>query len=422
MEEQSLIVGFDLGNEISQISCFDEHLYEPVCIGRQGDENERYIQTILGVKDTGEWLCGREAVCAYNVGRCELIENFVSRICNDEKIVVDGREMMPAILLETFFKKTLFLLKEYEPNKRIRKLVVTVQNHTKEISEYIYLALEALGIGRDRAYVQSYKQSYLYFVLNQNNEIWVNDVGLFDFRKEGLCYYQLTVDKRKKPYIAGIIERDYSDNLSIGMLYDDKYKDHISYIFENIAQNAVHKQIISTLYMIGTGFAGNVADEAMRHLCVGRRVFKGQNLYVNGACYAARKLAGLSNQEEFVFIDDDMISSHISTSVYINAHKQEVIIAKAGSVWYDIDNSIDIIPDGESELQINVTNIITRESSKHLILLDVINPERPARMSRINIRVRFQDVHSCIITMKDKGFGELCRSTDRISERIIDIR
>lgn len=421
MDERSLIVGFDLGNEISQISCFNEQLFEPVCIGRQGDENERYIQTVIGIKDTGEWLSGKEAVYAHNVGRCELIENFVSRISTGVPVLFDGKEISPEVILNIYFKKTLFLIKEYEPNKSIKMLVVTVQTLTRELSEYIYQALESLGIERERASVQNYKQSYLHFVLNQNSEFWMNDVGLFDFRRDGLHYYQLTVDKRKKPYIAGIIEKNYSDNLSLGMLVDDKYKEHISYIFENIAQNAIHKQVISTLYMIGIGFVGGVADDAMKHLCSGRRVFKGQNLYVKGACYAARKLVGLCKLEDFVFIDDDMIASHISTSVYINAHKQEVIIAKAGSIWYDVDSSIDIIPDEETELLITVTNVITRESSKHLIFLDIINHERSSRVSRINLRVRFQDVHRCIITLKDKGFGELCKSTDRISERIIDI-
>lgn len=421
MNDRTLLVGFDLGNDISQISCFDEQLFEPVCIGKQEGENDRHIQTILGIKDTGEWLHGKDAIYAYNIGRCELIENFVDKIIHEEPVYAAGREVMPVELLETFFKKTLFSIREYEPDKSILKLVVTIQNLTRILSDNIYLALEALGIERERTVVQSHKQSYMHFVLNQNSEFWINDVGLFDFRNDGLHYYQLTVDKRKKPYIAGIIERDYSDNLSSSMLIDEKYIDNLGYIFENVAQNAIYKQIISTLYMIGAGFSGDWADSAMRNLCSGRRVFKGQNLYVKGACYAARKMAGLSTGEDFIFIDDDMIAVHISTNVYINAGQQEVIIAKAGSLWYDIDSSIDLIPDEDSELQINVTNIITRETSKHFIPLDVVNQDRPSRMTRINVRVRFQDVHNCIITIKDKGFGDLYRSSDRISERIFEV-
>ena len=43
-EERQLLVGIDLGRTISQISCFDDKLYEPVPIGRMhGTEREYEI-------------------------------------------------------------------------------------------------------------------------------------------------------------------------------------------------------------------------------------------------------------------------------------------------------------------------------------------------------------------------------------------
>ena len=103
------------------------------------------------------------------------------------------------------------------------------------------------------------------------------------------------------------------------------------------------------------------------------------------------------------------------------AANQELIIAKAGTAWYEIDNSVDIIPDGEFEMALNITNVITRENSKHLISLKDIVAKRPDRMSRIRVRVRMQDTHNMIVTVKDNGFGEICPSSNRIYERIIKI-
>lgn len=124
---------------------------------------------------------------------------------------------------------------------------------------------------------------------------------------------------------------------------------------------------------------------------------------------------------DVVFIDEDMIAAHVSANVYVNARSQEIILAKAGSVWYEVDNMIYVIPDNENELQINITNIMTREVSKHLISLDVIGVHNYNRTSRISVRVRFQSVNKCIITIKDEGFGEINPSSNRINERIIDI-
>ena len=244
---------------------------------------------------------------------------------------------------------------------------------------------------------------------------------MFDFDYNGFKYYQISVDRHRTPYIAGITEKDYSDSLNMDMLYDEKYKDSICRIFENVVQNAIHRQILSALYMIGEGFGSDWADESMKKMCTGRRVFKGRNLYVRGACYAARKLAGFGKMDDFVFIDEDMISSHVSASVYINAGFQDIILAKAGSVWYEVDNTIDIIPDEETEIEISVLNIMTRETAKHFIPIDVIGRDRPERMSRISLRIRFQSVDKCIITIKDNGFGGILKTSHKISERIIGI-
>lgn len=419
MEEKSLIVGFDLGDKYSQLSYFDEEKLEPVCVGR--DENEMFIPTVIGLKDTGEWLCGREALAYHDIGRCTLIDDFLNSAAAGKPIYAAEKKVMPELLFVTFFRKTLFKLKQYEPGKSIKKIVITIEKLGKNISEYIYLALEAMGIGRDCTVILNHKQSYLYYVLSHNSDLWVNDVGMFDFDHNGLKYYQISVDRHRTPYIAGITEKDYSDSLRMDMLDDEKYSDSVTRIFENVVQNAIHRQILSALYMVGEGFAGDWADESMRKMCSGRRVFKGRNLYVTGACYAARKLAGLGKMDDFVFIDDDMIASHVSAAVYINAGVQDIILAKAGSVWYEVDNTIDFIPDDETEIEISVLNIMTREVAKHFMPIDVIGTKRPDRMSRISLRVRFQSVDKCIITLKDNGFGNMVKPSYKISERIISI-
>ncbi len=419
MVEKSLIVGFDLGDKYSQICYFDETRMEPVCIGK--DESDMYIPTVMGLKDTGEWLCGKEALAYCDIGRCRLINDFVNSIADGKPIYIDEKEVMPELLFVTFFRKTLFKLKQYEPDKSIKKIVITIEKLGKRISEYIYLAMEAMGITRDCTVILNHKQSYLYYVLSHNSELWINDVGMFDFDYKGLKYYQISVDRHRSPYIAGITEKDYSDSLDMAMLRDENLKDSVSRIFENIVQNAIHRQILSALYMIGEGFDGGWADESMKKMCNGRRVFKGRNLYVRGACYAARKLAGLGKMDDFVFIDDDMIASHVSANVYINAGFQDIIMAKAGSVWYEVDSTIDIIPDEETEIEISVLNIMTREVVKHFIPVDVISDKRPDRMSRISLRVRFQSVDRCIVTIKDNGFGDMIKSSHKISERIISI-
>lgn len=413
MNERSLFTGLDLGNEESRLCYYDENRYEAICV------NNAAIPTILGVKDTGEWLYGQEALSANQQGRCELIRNGIDSIIAGEPLYVNDREVNPVFYLATYLRKILALLHECEPDRGIRKLVVTVCDAARSLTDSLYIALDSIGIARDRVNIMNYRQSYLYYVMNQGREFSLNDVGMFDYGYKGLRYMQITMDRRNSPYIVGIKEKDYSDILNMAMLEDDR--DRLIYEFNNVTQNALHKQILSTLYMMGPGFQSGWADESMKKLCSGRRVFKGDNLYAEGACYAARHMSGEGNIEPFVYIDENMISSHISTMVYYNAAYQDIIIARAGTVWYDIDNSIDIIPSDEMELSIKISNVVTRETSKHIIEFGDIVSKRPDRMSRITIRIRMQDINSVIVTVKDDGFGEMYPSSNRIYERIIRI-
>lgn len=373
MESQELLIGVDIGNDTAQIAYYDDTQFEPVLIGTnvqvRSDDLENHPQNDV-------WAH------------------------NDERVI---KECMDIIKNE--FSETIGII------------TLCIENYTRERAKYIHDCVAGYGISDENIYVQSYKQSYLHYVLSQNMELWVNDVGLFDYGTHGLIYRQLAVDRRKNPYIVGIMERDYSNI----MPYEDAENTNRGYVLENIADNAIHKQILSAIYVTGMGFDGEWADETLKKLCRGRRVFKGQNLYVNGACYTSKKHSKTGKLPEFIFIDDDMIPIHVSVNVYANASRQELLIAGAGTPWYDIDNSIYVIPDGENEIQITMTNVITRAKSKHFIPLDFLGPERLDMKTRLRLRVRFQDMGRCILTVTDEGFGDIYKSSRRIYERIIEL-
>ena len=193
MEEKSLFIGLDLGNEQTRLCYYDETRFEPVCTDEDG------IPTVLGLKDTGEWLYGSEAFDADKDGRCELIRDGVSRIASGESIYVNGKQLSPAFYMGTYLRKVLSHVKLYVPDKGIRKLVITTYCTSKALTDTIYVALESIGIRRDRVMVHNYRQSFIYYALSKSKELWVNDVGMFDYGFYGLRYMQMTMDRRKSP-------------------------------------------------------------------------------------------------------------------------------------------------------------------------------------------------------------------------------
>ena len=71
-------------------------------------------------------------------------------------------------------------------------------------------------------------------------------------------------------------------------------------------------------------------------------------------------------------------------------------------------------------LSLTVTDIFSQKQRHFILDLEPV-AGKTGRQCRLALRVRFSDIHTCIVTMKDKGFGELFPTSNRIWERTITI-
>lgn len=420
-EARKLMVGLDLSDQTTQLSCCCAGKEGIVPIGRLlGREREYECPTVLSYHpQKKEWLFGTEAILEADKGNVLLFHHMIQQISQKQEVTAGKMTITGTDALTRFFVKLLSCLKEYYPNETILKLVVTVADKNDNLVHAIVEAMQQIGIDQDRLVIQPHRQSYMYYALSQKRELWMNDVGLFEFGREGMFYSQIHIDRRKVPYIVGVQQKDLTDTLNWDMMeHDNSFR--MEYAFINLANTQLHKQMVTTIYVTGEGFEGEWANIALKQLCTGRRVFRGSNLFTKGACYAAREFAGQGTMDEFLFLDEEMIYSNISVRVYRDAKMQEVMLAKAGTPWKDIDVSIDVIPDGEEELQMTTQNVIRHETKVHLLSLEGFE-ERPNKMTRFTVRLRFADASHCIVTLKDNGFGEFCPSSNRIWERYLSL-
>lgn len=418
--ENRLLVGYDFGKRYTQISCFNRETLEPDTIGMGEGSDQFLIPTVLGVtKESREWLFGTEAVQKAEEEEAVLVENFLEAAGQGKGICVFGKEFSAESLMEKYFRKTLALLTAYYPNGRIEKLVVAVEMPEVSLITAVYEAMAAIGLHRDRISVISRTQSYYHYALNQKKELWMNDVGLFDYSEEGLRYYQLSLNRVGRPMIAGVECKDFSNTMRYEMLSNPDEFDKLPILFSNIAQTVLHRQVVSTLYMTGRGFAGTWANDILRSLCVGRRVFKGMNLYCAGACFAAREFAG-EKQQTFLFLGDGILHHELSVLAKAYGKDIEITLAEPAKPWYEQENSVELILNGEDELELCIRDILKKEEIIRNIPLTGM-PKRPERMTRILVGLRFLDEHHAVITIHDEGFGEFFASSDRVWEKIVEI-
>lgn len=419
MDKHSLLVGLDLGEKLTQLSCFDHKLFEPVAVGREknsGEEREFEIPTALvAIPSVGEWrFLDERAIPAGGV----LIENILQHVREEELFAVDGFTFQSKDVLKRFLVKVLSLLKEHDPDETIKRLVVTLPEKHPVLVTVLQEICADLDIQNDRLVIQNHKQSYMYYAVSQPRELWLNNVGMFEFDQEHLAYYQINIDRRTTPWIVGVNQKNLDDQMDYSMISDEEVD--ISYAFVNLAETVLHKKMVTTLYVTGEAFEQEWADEALKELCGGRRVFRGQNIYTKGACYAAREFTDEAKLEQCMFLDEDMITSNISIRMYREAEMQDVLLAKAGTFWGDIDVSVDVIPDEEMEIQMITQDVLRHETTTHMLSLSGFS-ERENKMTRFTIRIRFADTETCIVTLKDNGFGEFYPSSNRIWERNIQV-
>ena len=106
LSSDKLIVGYDLGNEYSQISFAVSESEEPQTLSQVAGAQVYNIPTALYKRrGTNQWLYGREALKA-DSGEGVLVENLFSMALGREPVVIDGESFDPVALLALFFRRS----------------------------------------------------------------------------------------------------------------------------------------------------------------------------------------------------------------------------------------------------------------------------------------------------------------------------
>lgn len=422
-EERTLLAGIDFCNDYTQLSCFNRKNMQPDSMGLSADKKNYRIPTALvAKKNTREWLIGEDAVDWALANPSDkdsmLIEGLVGRAISGHGTTVFDRAYSPEALLSKFFKRILNILRQRFFGEGIAMLVVTTDGHNPSLNSAIERALASLGIENDRLRIITHLESFMHYTLNQSADIWVNDVALFDYTENGLCYYRLTFGRKQQPLVVAAEKTDLSADMDYGIL-KRLPPEKLAYSFECISGSLLHRQIISSIFVTGSGFDDGWADEVLKGLCVGRRVFRGQNLYTKGACLAAKEIFEDSSRD-YILLDDEMLKNTISVQVYSDAQYHELVMANAGEHWQDAGKTIRVILDNTNEIDFIIRNVMKREP-----LCAIFTLEAPGNISdkrlELTLDLKFLNRDTAVITARDTGFGELRKQTYRIWEQILKL-
>lgn len=419
-----LLVGLDLCSDFTQIACRHPRMAEPESVGRKEGEEAYLIPTCLAIReDTRDWIYGNEAVRLVEEGAAVTAGDLLGHAAAGEAAGLCGVRFLPEDLLERYIRKVLLLLKEAFPDDTIRRLTVTFEEQQagggERVKAALLTALQGLGLS-GRSSVRSHKDCFLQYILGEQRAeakrqaesgretsagkliLPRGDAALFEFREGGLRYVQLEVNRRTSPMVADVRERDFTEYLKLSQALEKP--EEAAGIFKDLSGMAVHRQPVSVIYAVGRGFEGDWADQALGGLCVGRKVFKGQNLYAKGACYAAiAEAEGLEG--DVLFLGEDRIYVGLSMEIYQDGILQELELARPAAFTEEAGGEWDFILDRMQELTVTSENFLTRKKEEHHISLEWL-PAREPKLTRIRMSVQFANRDTCRICIRSMGFGE----------------
>ena len=395
-------LGIDLNDRYAMISYFQLNMKEPETVSTiAGSENFQIPLILAKRKELGQWYYGDEAKKMAQNPDMICVDQLMKRAVNGDKIVIDEETYPAEDLLTLFLSKIIALPQKLGNYSGFDKLVITVERLTKENMEMFWKIMPKLGLKPEQFMVIDHKESFYYFALNQKEELWLHDVYLFEFDKTNIRYFALKRNMRTTPQVITIEEspkKTMSGDLDIE--------------FSRIIQKAFENKIISTVYLVGDGFDGEWMQSSLNILCRGRRAFVGKNLYSKGSCFAA-KARDLEGKWPFIYMGENEIKFNLSLKVKSKGALSFYNIISAGKNWFETKGQCEVILSDTTEIDFWKQLPNSREAKIETLELTDL-PRRPDRTTRVRITATPVADDKIDIEIRDLGFGELFRSTDKV--------
>lgn len=400
------IIGYDISKKYVQISYWENGMSEPDSLFFSNISSNAGIPFRLAYNKDDSSFTIREIINS----DLYIIDDLLNKALNDETIILD-KEYKAEDLLKEFFAQSISRLYNFgEDNSEV--YISFTLDKVDDVVNLIFKITSDLGIPRNRIFIQDYKESYYDYLCSKPKDTWRYGSILYEVRNNRFysCKVKKTrlIGNRKKELV--LIEDKMSSAMPIGFNKDKFFKEFIA--------ETIGKDIITSVFLIGKEFEGDWFPESLEHICLGRRVFGGSNLYSRGACYGGMRKTDITSYDE-LYIDTHKISYDIDILLKNKGNKEWYSIAKQGENWYEINKEIEVILDQTTHFDIRMVDINNKIKEEKIILDGLF--ERQRRSTRLRIGIFFVSKFMGKIVIKDVDFGDIMKSRDYYLEHFIQL-
>ena len=394
-----LIIGLDLNDDYTRIVC-------------HGQEKSWTIPTVLcRRKDEEVWLTGEEAYACTLVGEGVMVDKLVKMAAKGGTSTIGEVRYTGSGLLNLFIRKVLEYPKKEFGVENIGQLVVSLHRVDAGMMDLFLTCADFLEIPRERVHVISHMESFVYYVLSQRKELWSNQVGLFDLSSQRLCYYEMKVQRGLRRNMVQADSEDMEEAFNLDILDTPSGGRLADRILTSCGERVLNKKLFSSIFLTGKGFERqDWAGEFMKLACHRRKVFVEPVIFASGAAEKGADYESKPSSYPYIFICEGRLKAQVSMKVMRRRKENQLILASYGDNWYESKTSLELILDGQKEIEFTITPLDSKK--KKLVRIPLTGfPDRPPRTTRIQMNLGFLDENTMSVVIKDKGFGELFASS-----------
>lgn len=300
------------------------------------------------------------------------------------------------------------------------RVCVTVPELDEQKGRNLTEALSELGIPRRQIYLQDFRTSFFYYVVNKRKELWNGDVAFLAVINDRMTGWILHIDRTAVPCTATFQEEassDISDKARAGRSKEDWDQERDRLLYELLGK-LFERRNVTASYLYGNYFDASWAKRSFQYLTFHRHAFQGQNLFSKGACYGAMARAGKVRMPDITFLGVDMVREDIGITVRVKGRQQYLPLIREGVNWYEAHGECEVIPESEKCITILAGSPKEGHQVGHVIRLDHF-PKRPDRASRLRVTVWFSAQNVLETEVEDLGFGSMYPSSGRTWNRSI---
>lgn len=403
------VVGLDINDSFAQISVCKADSDNPSTLAIPENTEEYNVPLyMLKSRTDGTWLFGKDA--KENEDDGVLIDNLFEKARLKKTVRIDREEYLAKDVFLLFLKKVLLLFPVMVTPDKILSLTITLKDADSDTILMLMELPSMLKINPDILHFVTYEESFFYYMLYQPSELQNHNILLFDTSGEKLRSYSLMRNFFKNPGVATVDVREYVDFSSEAPAQFEKGEKDA--LFLRISSDLCNSTIYSGVYLIGECFYSDWASESLQYLCKGRKVFKGNNLFSKGACYAAKeKLSPSGRENKIKFLGNDRLKVTIGVETD-DIPREQIPLIEAGTQWFEAIGRCELILKETDKINIYLSYLYNNSITNGEITLSGLQVSSN-KITRVSIEVKMVSENTVQFKVWDMGFGELFPSSGK---------